>query len=401
MHQTNLMNIKKESVKERLIFYVRGAIPGPKLVFFAGIHGNEPAGVTALKEIQKSIDPKLLKGEIYAIHGNLKALALKQRFIQKDLNRIWTSENLISLSQKDDYSSEELEQKELYRQIQQVLKGNNGPVYFIDFHTTSSPSLPFITINDALINREFSKCFPVPIVLGIEEYLEGPLLSYLNKLGYVSIGFESGQHKDTSSVKNCKSFIYLALVVAEMMHKSSIEEFDTYYKSLRNNARGVTEIFEVRYKYHIVSGESFKMNPGFASFQKIKRGEELAVSNHQIVRSPITARLFMPLYQKEGEDGFFIISTIPKVFLRLSAWLRNIKADQLLTFLPGITWHDKREGVLRANLKVTRFLAKSIFHLFGYRSKQQDKSHVLLYNRERVSKTGLYENEAWFNKQAP
>jgi hypothetical protein len=46
-------------------------------------------------------------------------------------------------------------------------------------------SLPFITINDALINLKFSNCSPISIVLEIEEYLEGPILNYLNSLGYV------------------------------------------------------------------------------------------------------------------------------------------------------------------------------------------------------------------------
>ena len=39
-----------------------------------------------------------------------------------------------------------------------------------------------------------------PIVLGIEEYLQGPLLSYINTLGYVSLGFESGQHDNKQAI---------------------------------------------------------------------------------------------------------------------------------------------------------------------------------------------------------
>ena len=35
---------------------------------------------------------------------------------------------------------------------------------------------------------------------GIEEYLNGPLLSYINELGYVAFGFEGGQHDDISAI---------------------------------------------------------------------------------------------------------------------------------------------------------------------------------------------------------
>lgn len=76
--------------------------------------------------------------------------------------------------------------------------------------------------------------------------------------------------------------------------------------------------------------------------------------------------------------------------------LRKLKADNLLTFLPGIKWHNKTEGVLRANLKVANFFAKSIFHLLGYRNKQHDKTHLLLYNRERVSKNDMYKELNWY-----
>lgn len=388
---------KKETKPGRIIHHVKGISEGPLVVFFGGIHGNEPAGVTALEKVLIELDPSVIKGEIYGIYGNLKALSTNKRFIEKDLNRIWTEERVKALPKKQTLTAEEEEQVELFDIIQEILKSTSSPVYFIDFHTTSSPTLPFITINDALINRYFSMNFPVPIVLGIEEYLEGPLLSYLNKQGYVSLGFEAGQHTDLDSVTNCEAFIYLSIVIAGLSPMENFVRYPNFYSTLRNQARGLREVFEVMYKYEIKPFEEFKMNPGFVSFQKIKLGDELALSNESIIKSPITARLFMPLYQKQGEDGFFIIRTIPAFFLRLSALLRKIRADQLLTLLPGISWFDKKRGILRANLKVTRFMAKSIFHLLGYRNKQEDKTHLLLYNRERVARNNLYENAGWFH----
>lgn len=77
----------------------------------------------------------------------------------------------------------------MFTLLEDIINSNFGPFYFIDFHTTLSKTLPFITINDVVIDRKFSKFFLVPIALGIEEYLNGPLLSYINELGYVSLGF--------------------------------------------------------------------------------------------------------------------------------------------------------------------------------------------------------------------
>jgi succinylglutamate desuccinylase len=388
---------KQKLKSQRIIQYIKGKEKGPKLVFFGGLHGNEPAGVIALEEVLKDLIPANIKGEVYGVYGNLKALQQRTRFIEKDLNRIWTNENIAQIRQKLVLSPEEEEQKELLQLLSSLLENNEDPIYFIDFHTTSSPSVPFITINDALINRAFSKRFPVPIVLGIEEYLQEPLLSYLNKEGYVSLGFEAGQHEDLAAISSCKAFIYMALVISGATPKEKVLDYNEHYQTLRSQANDLTSVFEVVFRYHIKPFEKFTMNPGFKSFQRITKGEDLAVSDGQSIKAPSSAHLFMPLYQKQGEDGFFIIREIPSFFLRLSALLRRLGADQILTLLPGITWIDKEKGILRANLKVTRFMAKSVFHLLGYRSRQEDESYALLHNRERVARNNLYKSSTWYS----
>ncbi|WP_339756650.1 succinylglutamate desuccinylase/aspartoacylase family protein [uncultured Winogradskyella sp.] len=392
--QTSLKTQKKQvEVPKRIFHHIKGKYPGATIVFFAGIHGNEFAGVDALNNVLKKLNEEDITGEIYGVYGNIKALQKNKRFLESDLNRLWTQNQLNAIQHKKKLNQEEQEQKELFYFIHKLLTSTDKPIYFIDLHTTSSKTLPFITINDALINRKFSSCFPVPVVLGIEEYLEGPLLSYLNTLGYVSLGFESGQHTDPGAVKNCEAFIYLALKHSGHLKSNNNHNYED---ELIKVSKGMSSIFEVVYKYHIQSKEVFSMEEGFESFQNIKRGTLIATTNGKNIYSDYSAKLFMPLYQKSGNDGFFIIRPIPKFFLKLSEILRQIKADSLLTLLPGISWHNKRLGVLKANLSVTKFMAKSIFHLFGYRNKQIDKTHLLLYNRERVSKNKMYKNEKWY-----
>jgi succinylglutamate desuccinylase len=394
MIETSLIKDKKHiEAPNRVFHHIKGENTGATIVFFGGIHGNEYAGVKALNNVLKTIWAKDVSGDIYGVYGNIKALKENKRFLKSDLNRMWTLRQLKSLKNNEDLNEEEEEQIELFHFVNQLLATTKTPLYFIDLHTTSSKSLPFITINDALINRKFSNCFPVPVVLGIEEYLDGPLLSYLNTLGYVSIGFESGQHTDPNAVTNCEAFIHLAL-----KHSGHIklENLEHHENELKKACKNLSSIFEVIYKYHIKPDEIFEMEKGFESFQDITKGTLLAITDGIKIYSDYNAKLFMPLYQKSGNDGFFIIRSIPRFFLKLSEILRKTNADSLLTILPGISWHDKRKGVLKANLSVTRFMAKSIFHLFGYRNKQIDKTHLLLYNRERVSKNDMYRNEEWY-----
>ncbi|WP_242203274.1 succinylglutamate desuccinylase/aspartoacylase family protein [Aestuariivivens insulae] len=380
----------------RIIRQITGLKTGPTVVFFAGIHGNEKAGVYALKEVLKALTQEHVRGNIYAIAGNLEALEKNQRYLDEDLNRIWTVDRINTLKSKPKLTIEETELRELYSLLTTILQKHKGPFYFFDLHTTSSKSLPFITINDALINRSFSKQFPTPIVLGIEEYLNGALLSYINQLGYVSLGFESGQHDDIQSVKNHEAFINLAMVFTGLVKLSNPEDFNTYYNQLKKAGKYSSHFFQIIDLHCITQDNHFKMCNGFDSFQNIRKGEKLASHSQGIITSKYNAKIFMPLYQQKGSEGFFIIRSINANFLKLSAWLRFLKADGVLSLLPGISWHNKEKGVLKVNLKVAKFMTKPIFHLLGYRSKQTDATHLLLYNRERVAKTKMYKGEGWY-----
>jgi succinylglutamate desuccinylase len=383
-------------IVERIIHQVESSKPGPTLVFFGGIHGNEPAGIFALKKVLSQISESEIKGSIYAITGNLKALKTGQRFIDEDLNRIWSKSQVSTIGEIGAGNIEQSERQVLYDLVWEIINKKEGPFYFIDLHTTSSQTLPFITINDALINRRFSKLFPVPIVLGIEEYLDGPLLSYINELGYVSLGFEAGQHEEEESISNSIAFIHLVLSFAGAILTEDEEQAKINFKVLETAANKSHTIFEIIHLHQILNGEEFKMKAGFKSFQDIQKGEKIAYSDEQIINSEFNAKIFMPLYQNKGKEGFFIIRPIKTIFLRLSALLRRFNLDGLLVALPGIKWHDKKEGALRVNLRTAKFLAKPIFHLFGYRNKHIDETHLKLYNRERVSKSEMYCKEFWY-----
>jgi succinylglutamate desuccinylase len=181
---------------DRIIGQVISEERGPCMIFTGGIHGNEPSGIFALQQVLTEIKEKNIpvKGSIHAISGNLWALQRGERFHEKDLNRLWIGPRMRQLENDkfDPVNEDEREQKEIYKVLQDVMESNKGPYYFMDLHTTSSQTIPFLTVNDSLLNRKFTKQYPVPIILGIEEYLDGPLLSYINKLGYVAFGYEGG-----------------------------------------------------------------------------------------------------------------------------------------------------------------------------------------------------------------
>ena len=75
----------------RVLGRVSGEEPGPTLVCIGGIHGNEPAGVEALKRVFATIASTRVRvrGELVGLAGNLAALARNRRYIESDLNRRW------------------------------------------------------------------------------------------------------------------------------------------------------------------------------------------------------------------------------------------------------------------------------------------------------------------------
>jgi succinylglutamate desuccinylase len=347
---------------ERIIDRIDVQLPGPTMVFFGGIHGNEPSGIFALKQVMDEIREQNIpvKGTIIAIAGNLWALERGERFHERDLNRLWSEENVTALENGTFQPSNEDEKQQLdiFQTFENIIETEGGPFYFFDLHTTSGDTGPFITVNDSIINRKFTENYPVPLILGIEEHLTGPLLSYVNELGYVSFGFEGGQHDSIDAIDNHKIFTYLSLVFGGVIDRNDIaySEYMNHWKKMNAEHQGFYEIYD---RYAIQPDEQFTMEPGFTNFDKIQKGQLLASSNNQPIKSEENTTLFMPLYQAKGEDGYFLIKRTPRFFLWLSGVLRRFKIDRIFPLLPGVKWTSPEKDTMTVDLRIARFITKN------------------------------------------
>lgn len=382
---------------ERLITHIEGNNQGPIVVFLAGIHGNEPSGVFALERLSQKLvgNEKDISGNIYALRGNINALEKGIRFEKEDLNRLWTKGRMQALNQKHVFISnpDQAEQQDLYENLMSIINRHEGPFYFMDLHTTSSHTIPFITLNDTILNRKFTRQFPMPIILGIEEYLKGPALSYINELGYVAFGFEAGQHDEKQSVDNHEAFAYVSLVLTGVLPETKL--FHRYMQRLKKATRGIGGFYEIFYRHEIQQEEEFIMRPGFVNFQTVRKNAYLAESNNEGIYAPHESRVLMPLYQTQGEDGFFLIRKIAPIYLHISAILRKLRMDHLLTLLPGVSWQTKAKEGLKINLRIARFFAKPIFHLLGYRSVEIGDHYLFANSREKASRDKEYKFAKW------
>ena len=382
------------AVANRVIGRIHGAKKGPTLIFIGGIHGNEPSGVKALYQLFDvwQGQREKMNGTIYGLAGNLKALAAGVRYIDRDLNRMWTPEKVHK--SETSLEVEDLELQELYGVIQKILDTEEGPFYFFDLHTTSGQTQPFLTVNDSLLNRSYTQQYPLPIVLGIEEFLDGPLLSYINQLGYVAFGFEAGQHQDPEAKENQKAFCQLTLHYTGVLSLDPISR-KRLEEKLRPRQPIVAHFYEIIHRYGIPKGKAFTMDPGFENFDAIDTLQPLAWTEEERVSSPMSGYIFMPLYQGKGDDGFFVVQSIPERFLRWSATLRKYRPERLLTLLPGVSWAGEDKEALMVDLRIARFFTKKIFHLLGYRSRQIDGDHLRMTNREDRSRRDDYKGAPW------
>ena len=380
--------LDREFEAERIIGEFHGKEEGPVLVLFGGIHGNEPSGVVALIRVMEKIN-KLnpeIRGSIYAITGNMYSLEKTQRFETEDLNRIWTKERVQRIAEGNfneaELNADEKEQVEIFKICQHIFQKHEHQIYCIDLHTTSAPTVPFITLNDTLINRNFATKFPVPVIIGIEEFLIGPLLSWVMEVGYPSLAFEAGEHNSKESVEYHEAFVWMCLVHGGLINEADAPDIGKHYLKLAASNSDHGKVFEVYHHKRVVPEESFSMKPGYANLQPVVKGERLADNVDGEILSPENGRVFMPLYQAQGSDGFFLAREVAPFWLKLSGVLRKFKFENALRLLPGVKRHPEEKYTLIVNKRVAKFLAVELFHLLGYRTKVRMEHELRFSKRE-------------------
>jgi len=154
-------------------------------------------------------------------------------------------------------------------------------------------------------------------------------------------------------------------------------------------------MLEIKMHYQIQPHEAFVMKPGFLNFQPIQKHEHLADNAQGPIRAPMAGRIFMPLYQDQGDDGFFIIRKVPFVLLKISAFLRKIKLDRMLALLPGINWEDEQQKIIIVNRRIAKFFAKDFLHILGFRLIQRTRFQLTARKREDDVLNKRYRKESW------
>lgn len=371
----------------RVLGTVRGAWPGPTLLCVAGLHGNEPAGVEAVRRVLERLPARagLMRGDFVALSGNRSAISLSLRYVDRDLNRAWTDERIEALrtgrAEGEHAQVEDREQAELLHAIEDAVARARGPVYFLDLHTTSGKGGPFITFGDTLPNRALASQIPVPMILGLEELVDGTLIAFLARHGIVGAVYETGQHAEPRAADRAEAGVWLALSAVGLLPERLLPEAASGRKLLTRDTSHLPRAMEMVYRHHVEPLDGFVMDPGYQNFQPVRKGQAVATDVRGRVAVEYDGRVLMPLYQRQGQDGFFIVRDFSPFWLRASYVLRTLGVDRHLHRLPGIEADPARPDALVVDRRVARWFALQFLHLLGYRRVEEEGARLVVRRR--------------------
>jgi hypothetical protein len=365
---------------ERMLGQIDDGVPGPTVVLIGGLHGNEIAGVHAIGRVLEAIRARniVVCGRILGVAGNLGALRARQRFIDNDLNRGWTPPFRQS-------TAEDRERAELLELFEPLLDAASEPVVFVDLHTSSGNGSPFACMADVLRNRPIAFACPVPVVLGLEEVIDGTMLGYLCDRGHVGVAFEGGQHDDPITASRLEAIIWVTLTTVGALERAQVHDLFDHVQRLSQATRGLPRVLEIRHRHRVALADDFRMLPGFANFVPVRRGMKLAEDKNGEITAHEDALLMLPLYQGQGDDGFFLARPVSPIWLGISAVVRQARLDRLLRILPGVSPHPTCDDEWVVSAAAPARLLTDIFHLFGYRRVQGVAGQELVFSRRSPS----------------
>lgn len=314
------MNENADAYRPRIIGRYDGVERGPLLIAIGSMHGNEPAGTLATERLLEMLAYERInrpsfvyRGRFVGVIGNVRALALKRRFLREDLNRCLNAARVAALNPADGLSDEDLEAYELVKTIRDEIDAYTPThVVIIDLHTTTADGGVFSIVTNSPAARAIALDLRAPVILGMLEGISDTSLHFFvsKNLGCetVCLVFESGQHDDPLSIDRAVSALVKTMRSIGAVHPRDVE--GRHDEILRESTLHLPDLVRFAMTHPITAADQFVMRPGYLNFDPIQKGEHLADDINGPIFAPRDGLILMPLYQKQGDDGFFIVEEL-------------------------------------------------------------------------------------------
>lgn len=261
------------------VILVASGQPGPILAIFAGVHGNERAGVYALQQLATEL--KLTKGKVYLVLANPPAIEADVRMLGKNLNRCFFEGNIGN-------TPEDMRACELM----QLLDGCDALLDLHMFYDDNGE--PFVICEDNAV--ELAQIFDVNIISTNWTQVEpGGTDGYMFTKDKIGICVECGPHR--------KSHEYTEFA------KNSVYQFLTYFDMVDTPveySRLPKRIIRAEQAVH-KSSESFVLEPGFINFEKLAEGQLIAMDGNTRLTAKAGDCIIFPHYGARLNEECYIL----------------------------------------------------------------------------------------------
>jgi len=168
------------------------------------VHGDEVAGLLATNELIDEGFFRSIQQNVTIMIGNPRAVLEKKRFVDMNLNRVFTPQFINLSTRFDTLPKENYELNRVDDLIAEIRKCD----LFLDLHTTSAPTVPFGIVSPRPESETIAKQFPIGFILhNVKTVIHGTTLDYCDMLEKVGICVECGQHNDRASIEVAKKTI--------------------------------------------------------------------------------------------------------------------------------------------------------------------------------------------------
>ncbi|MFZ2975955.1 MAG: succinylglutamate desuccinylase/aspartoacylase family protein [Candidatus Moraniibacteriota bacterium] len=234
-------------IKDNTIIIKKGVSSGKTVGIFCGVHGNEEAGIEAVKRIIKNIE--IISGKVYFVFANPEAIRKKVRYIEKNLNRCFFKNN----------KGKTIED----RRAVELLNILDECEILLDIHASNnSQSVPFVICEKD--GYDIAKKLDFEIISsGWDEFEPGATDGYMFNNGKIGICLECGSILDYENGSNlAEKSIYQFLtytqnIISDIKYDEKPKRFLKIIRMERKETKSLSFSREYKDFEILIEGEIF------------------------------------------------------------------------------------------------------------------------------------------------
>ena len=267
------------------IFTFVGKQPGPTVTIMGGVHGNEPSGVIAIRELLPNFS--VARGKVHFVIANLRAIEQNVRETDMNMNRAFKDESLFT-------DRRQLDSYERKRALE-IMPYLNESEALLDIHSSSSEeSTPFSICEPHSFDVVSRLPFQV-VSHGWDVIHPGGTDYYMNKIGGKGICIECGYHLDKDGPAMAASSIQAFLILMGLIDGDIPPKIPNQ------------KIIYAHFVYH--TKVNFKLARKFGDFEEIKKGTVIGTDGgEEVAAEEDTVIIFAR--DVEGKGEAFVLSKI-------------------------------------------------------------------------------------------